>query len=194
MNRKLLLFGLIILGAACSSAAAAGNVIQTAEFPGLTPQQLYDAYLSSKDHAAMTGFPATWHRPSTDKDVATGQAGDEFRGFGMTGSDGKFHYLIGGTLLDLVPGREIVMTWKALAWGPRSGEPDCILTLTFAKTPGGAEIRLVQVNVPDFPGDDAKAATGELETETEAVNTNWYFRYWEPMRKYFAAQTKPAAP
>jgi uncharacterized protein YndB with AHSA1/START domain len=176
-----------------SAPAFAGNITQVAEFPGLTPQQLYDAYLSSKDHAAMTGMPATWHRPSTGKDVDMGQVGDEFRGFGMTGPDGKFHYLIGGRLLDLVPGREIVMTWQALAWGPRAGAPDCILTLTFAKIPGGAEIRLVQVNVPDFPGDDAKAAAGEPDTETDHVNTNWYFRYWEPMRKFFATRAAPAS-
>jgi uncharacterized protein YndB with AHSA1/START domain len=168
--------------------AFAGNITQVAEFPGVTPQQLYDAYLSSKDHAAMTGMPATWHRPSTGKDVAVGEVGDEFRGFGMTGSDGKFQYLLGGKLLDLVPGKEIVMTWKAVMWGLPAGAPDCILTLTFAKSPGGAEIRLVQVNVPDLPDDGAKAADGEVQTETDHVNTNWYFRYWEPMRKYFAAQ------
>jgi uncharacterized protein YndB with AHSA1/START domain len=175
-----------------SAAASAGNVIQTAEFPGMTPQQLYDAYLSSKDHAAMTGMPATWYRPATGKDVAVGEVGDEFHGFGMNGSDGKFHYLLGGRLLDLVPGKEIVMTWKATMWVLPADAPDCILTLTFAKSPGGAEIRLVQVNVPDFPGDDAKAAAGEVETETDHVNTNWYFRYWEPMHKYFATQAKSA--
>jgi len=173
-----------------AGAASAGNVIQTAEFPGMTPQRLYDAYLSSKDHAGMTGMPATWFRPATGKDVAVGEVGDEFHGFGMTGSDGKFHYLLGGKLLDLVPGKEIVMTWRAAMWDLPAGAPDCILTLTFAKVPGGAEIRLVQVNVPDFPGDGADA-TGAPETETDHVNTNWYFRYWEPMRKYFAVQASP---
>ena len=82
------------------------------------------------------------------------------------------------------------MTWRAAMWDLPAGAPDCILTLTFAKVPGGAEIRLVQVNVPDFPGDGADA-TGAPETETDHVNTNWYFRYWEPMRKYFAVQASP---
>jgi uncharacterized protein YndB with AHSA1/START domain len=192
--RPLLPLTIAVLGFACSSVASAGNVIQTAQFRGVTPQQIYDAYLSSKDHAGMTGMPATWFRPGTGKDVATGQVGDEFHGFGMTGRDGKFQYLIGGRLLDLVPGREIVMTWKATAWGPRAGTPDCILTLTFAKTPEGTEIRLVQVNVPDFAdADDIKAASVDgAATETDHVNTNWYFRYWEPMQKFFAAQAKPA--
>ena len=178
---------------ACSLPAIAGNITQVAEFPGLTPQKLYDAYLSSGDHAAMTGFPATYYRASTKTEVAVGQEGDELRAFGMTGADGKLHYIIQAKLLRLVPGQEIVSTWKASTWNlpVDAAVPDCILVLTFHKTQAGAEIRLVQVNVPDFPDlSDAKAAAAG--TETDAVNTNWYFRYWEPMRKYFAAQAKPA--
>lgn len=183
---------LFILAMLWNVAASAGNVIQTAVFPGTTPRQLYDAYLSSKDHAAMTGFPASFYRPSTGKEVPVGEVGDEFHGFGVASSGGKLQYLIGGKLLDLVPGREIVMTWRAAVWKQSAGSLDCILTLTFAHVPGGAEIRLVQVDVPDSPGEDAEAAAGEVQTETDTVNTNWYFRYWQPMRKYFAAQAKPA--
>lgn len=184
---------LFLLALLWNPTASAGNVIQTAVFPGLTPQRLYDAYLSSKEHAAMTGFPASWYRPGSGKDVPVGEVGDEFHGFGVTGKDGKLQYLIGGKLLDLVPGREIVMTWHAAMWNQPTNVPDCILTLTFASVPGGAEIRLVQVNVPNFPAEDAKTASGEVQTETDTVNTNWYFRYWDPMRKYFAAQRKPAS-
>jgi len=176
---------------ASSLPAVAGNITQVAEFPGMTPQQLYDAYLSSKDHAGMTGFPATYYRPSSKADVAVGQEGDELHAFGMTGADGKLHYIITGRILRLVPDREIVSTWKASTWGlPADADvPDCVLVLTFKKTQAGAEIRLVQVNVPDFPdmADAKTAAGGAAGTETDAVNTNWYFRYWDPMRKYFAA-------
>jgi uncharacterized protein YndB with AHSA1/START domain len=116
----------------------------------------------------------------------------------MNGADGELHYIIEAKLLHLVPGREIVSTWKATTWGlPEDATlPDCILVLSFHKTQAGAEIRLVQVNVPDFPdlADAKAAASGAAGTETDAVNTNWYFRYWEPMRKYFATQAKPASP
>jgi uncharacterized protein YndB with AHSA1/START domain len=183
---------------ACSMPAFAGNITQVAEFPGLTPQQLYDAFLSSKDHAAFTGFPATYYRPSSKSDVAVGQEGDELHAFGMNGPDGKLHYIIDARLIHLVPGQEIVTTWKASLWNlPTDGTvPDCVLVLTFHKTQAGAEIRLVQVNVPDFPdlADAKAAASGMAGTETDEVNTNWYFRYWEPMRKFFAAQVKPATP
>lgn len=195
MRIERFLSGLSLL--VCSLPAFAGNIVQVAEFPGVTPQALYDAYLSSKDHAAMTGFPATYYRPTTKADVASGQEGDELHAFGMTGADGKLHYIIEARVLRLVPGQEIVTTWKATTWAlpADAAVPDCVLVLTFHKTPAGAEIRLVQVNVPDFPDlNDAKAAAnGTAPTETDEVNTNWYFRYWEPMRKYFAAQAKPAS-
>ena len=173
-----------------STAASAGNVIQSAEFPGLTPQRLYDAYLSSKDHAGMTGFPATYYRPSSKAEVATGQEGDELHAFGMAGADGKLRYLIQGRILRLIPGHVIVMSWRALTWNlPEDAPvPESELVLTFRKTPQGAEIRLVQVNVPDLSGG---SAAGDGDTEPDAVNTNWYYRYWEPMHKYFAAQAKP---
>jgi uncharacterized protein YndB with AHSA1/START domain len=195
MNRNLLLFGFIFLAFTCNCAALAGNITQVAEFPGLTPQQLYDAYLSSKGHAAMTGFPATFYRPSSKNDVAVGQEGDELHAFGMNGADGKLHYIIQARLLRLVPGQEIVSTWKATTWNlpADAAIPDCILVLTFKKTQVGAEIRLVQVNVPDFTdAADMKAAgaRSDMETEADHVNTNWYFRYWEPMHKFFAAQAK----
>lgn len=172
-----------------SASASAGNVIQSAEFPGLTPQQLYDAYLSSKDHAAMTGFPATYYRPSSKSDVAIGQEGDELHAFGMTGADGKLHYLIHGRILRLIPGHVVVMSWSAATWSlpDDAPVPESELVLTFRKTAEGAEIRLVQANVPDLPGG---SAMGDGATEPDAVNTNWYYRYWEPMQKYFAAQAK----
>ncbi len=185
--------GIALFAAAWSGAASAGNVIQTAEFPGLSPAILYNAYLSSAEHAAMTGYPATYYRPASRSDVAIGQEGDELRGFGVPGTDGKLKYLIGGRILRLIPDREIVMTWKANAWdeGVKPAEKpnlESVLILTFRKTFAGAEIQLVQVNVPDFGTTDPN--TSEVTTETTTVNTNWYYRYWQPMQKYFSARSK----
>jgi uncharacterized protein YndB with AHSA1/START domain len=176
--------------------AVAGNVIQTEQFPGLTPEVLYDAYLSAKDHAAMTGYPAMFYRPSTQVEVPVAQEGDEWHAFGVPGKDGKVQYLIGGRFLRLVPGKEIVTTWRAAGWAdaahPKGPDLESILILTFRRNYAGAEIQLVQVDVPDDVAVDP--ATSEPTSETSHVNTNWYFRYWEPMHKYFAAQPPKGAP
>lgn len=183
---------LIAAFATVTGPALAGNVIQTEQFPGLTPETLYNAYLSAKDHAAMTGYPAMFYRPSTRTEVALGQEGDEWHAFGVPGKDGKLQYLIGGRFLRLVPGKEIVTTWRAAGWAdaahPNGPDLESILIMTFKKTYAGAEIQLVQVNVPDDVSVDQ--ATSEPTSETSHVNTNWYFRYWEPMHKYFAAPPK----
>jgi len=179
--------------------SAAGTIQQTIEFPGVAPETVYNAYLSSKEHAAMTGFPATFYRPSTHAEVAVGQEGDELRAFRLTGADGKPKYFISGTLLKLVPGKEIVTTWRATAWDEDAKPGDgtdlsCILVLTLRPMQGGTELQLVQVNIPDFPdvGEKDMAGAGVV-SETAAVNTHWYFRYWAPMQKYFATQAKPSA-
>lgn len=185
---------LFATGLLLSNFAAAGNVIQTAQFPGLAPETLYNAFLSAKDHTAMTGYPAMMWRPSTGAEVQVAQEGDEWHAFGVAGKDGKVQYLIGGRILRLIPGREIVMTWKAGSWTdaahPQAPQPESVLVLTFRKNYAGAEIDLVQVNVPDDTATDP--ATSELTSETSHVNTNWYFRYWQPMTKYF--QSLPPKP
>lgn len=179
-----------------STPALAGNVIQTAQFPGLTPATLYNAYLSAKDHAAMTGYPAMFFRPSTKAEVPVGAEGDEWHAFGVQGKDGKLQYLIGGRFLRLVPGKEIVTTWRSAGWAdaehPNGPDLESILILTFKKNYAGAEIQLVQVDVPDDVAVDP--ATSEPTSETSHVNTNWYYRYWEPMHKYFAAQPPKSVP
>jgi hypothetical protein len=188
------LSGIMLCGLLWNGPASAGNVIQTAEFPGIAPETLYNAYLSAKDHAAMTGYPAVYYRPSSKTEVAVAQEGDELRAFGVPGKDGKQLYLIGGRILKLVPGKEIVSTWRAADWSdathPQGPDLESILILTFKKTYAGAEIQLVQVDVPDDV--DMDQATGEPTSETSHVNTNWYFRYWEPMHKYFVAKAEPA--
>ena len=201
MNTTQRLGALLLLGLGFARAlpAAAGTLEQTIQFPGVAPQVVYDAYLNSKSHAAMTGFPTAFYRPSTKTEVAVAEEGDEFRGFGVPGKDGKLQYLIGGRILRLVPGREIVMTWHAAMWDehakPGETGPDCILILTLKESYGGTELQLVQANVPEYPGLDESAASGQYVSEASAVNTHWYFRYWAPMQKYFQVQamTKPAS-
>ncbi|MFI4920354.1 MAG: SRPBCC domain-containing protein [Gammaproteobacteria bacterium] len=189
--KKIMSVGLAVMALAWAAGASAGNVIQSAEFPGVSAQTLYDTYLSAKGHAAMTGFPANFYRPSTKMDVVVGQEGDEWGAFGVPGPDGKLKYLIGGKVLRLISGREIVMTWQAADWSEgataaEAADMESVLILTFKKTFAGAEIQLVQVNVPDTAGKGT--GNDDVTTEAEHVNTNWYFHYWLPMQKYFHAQ------
>ena len=179
-------------GLAWAVPASAGTIQQTIQFPGVAPQAIYDAYISSRGHADMTGAPATWYRPSTKTDVPVGQEGDDLHAFGVKGQDGKLKYLLGGKILRLVPGREIVMSWRPAAWDEQrkpGADLECILVLTLKKTSAGSELQLVQVDIPDYVDEDeTDKTTGEVTTETSAVNTHWYFRYWAPMQKYFQAQ------
>jgi uncharacterized protein YndB with AHSA1/START domain len=190
-------FAALALAVAWAAPAAAGTIQQTIQFPGIEPRAVYDAYLSSRGHSDMTGFPASWYRPSTKKAVAVGQEGDELQAFGTKGQDGKMKYLLGGKILKLVPGKEIVMSWRPSAWDeqPKSGtDLECILILTLKKNFAGTELQLVQVDIPEYVDADEKNQDGEVSTETAAVNTHWYFRYWAPMQKYFEARKSQGAP
>ncbi len=88
-------------------------IAQTVQFTGISPETLYTAYLSSREHSAMTAGsrPAFFSRPSVGE-VVQGQEGDELRAFGFTGPDGQPQFSLHARILQLVPGKLIVLTWK----------------------------------------------------------------------------------
>ena len=92
-------------------------IAQTAQFTGISPETLYTAYLSSRAHSTMTAGsrPAFFFRPG-DGEVAHGQEGDQLRAFGFTGPDGQSQYSLHARILQLVPGKLIVLTWKTMVW------------------------------------------------------------------------------
>jgi hypothetical protein len=93
-------------------------IAQTVQFAGITAEALYDAYLSSKQHAAMTvdgTQHATFYRAS-EGEVPVGQVGDELRAFGALDAAGKMQYSLRARVLHLVPGKLIVMSWKNKVW------------------------------------------------------------------------------
>jgi hypothetical protein len=164
-------------------------IVQTAHFPGVSPETLYHAYLSSSEHSAMTADsrPASFSR-HTVGEVASGQEGDELRAFGFTGSDGQTQFSLVARVLQLVPGKVIVLSWKNHAWNCAldQGEVtnlDSTVILTFQKNLTGAEIHLMQANVPDYKVHLPE--TGEIGSLGSIVNTHWNLLYWEPMRRYF---------
>jgi activator of HSP90 ATPase len=92
-----------------------------------SPGALFDAFLDSTEHSALTGAPAKISR----------RVGAPFTAFGGQ--------LRGRNLL-VVPKRMIVQAWRSRHW--KTSDPDSILILCFGGSPGGGRIDLVHVNVP----------------------------------------------
>jgi hypothetical protein len=167
-----------------------GLIVQTAQFTGVTPEALYAAYLSAKDHSAMTadGSQRTVFSRPSEGEVVHGQEGDELRAFGLAGPDGAVQFSLTATIVRLVPARLIVMAWKNKVWNMALDpnditDLDSTVVLTFRTNMAGAEIQLVQANVPDYKVSIPE--TGEVGPLSVIVNTHWSLLYWEPMRRYF---------
>ena len=103
------------------------------------------------EHAAVTGSPVT----------ISAEPGAPFRAF-----DG----VLTGTILQVVPKRLIVQSWRSPHW--RSTDLDSTLILTFLPEDDGGRIELVHVNVvdQDFAG----------------VSHGWEKYYWSPWREHLA--------
>lgn len=166
-------------------------IAQTANFPGVRPGELYDAYLVAREHTAMTApgpLPAIFRRPGVG-DVPRGEVGDELWAFAIPDSLGELGYSLSGTILKLVPERLIVMSWINSVWR-MAVDPDdetdlpSTVELRFVENVAGAEIRLTQVGVPDYKVHIPP--TGEIGPLSQIVNTHWSLLYWEPMRRYFS--------
>jgi uncharacterized protein YndB with AHSA1/START domain len=120
------------------------------------PETLYSMYLSPRSHAAFTGMPVKIGK----------RPGSRFQAFGGA---------LSGTILQVVPGRLIVQSWRSTQFGKR--ELDSTLVLSFWKDPGGGRIELTHVNVAksDFAG----------------VSDGWSRYYWLPWRAYLEAHAAP---
>lgn len=114
-----------------------------------TPGDLFDMYLDRDLHAAITGEPVS---------IGT-HAGTEFRAF-----DGALQ----GRILQVVPKRLIVQSWRASHW--KASDIDSTLILTFWPQGRGARIELVHVNVADH--------------DFAGVSEGWELYYWTPWREY----------
>jgi len=130
-------------------------VRQTVVLPA-TPKALYSMYLNPRVHRAITGH-----------EVRIGsRPGAPFRAFGGA---------LSGRILQTVPGRLIVQSWRSSPF--HKGDHDSTLILRFL--PAGknrGRIDLVHVNVPthDYHG----------------VNKGWKNYYWKPWRKLLAQRAR----
>ncbi len=93
-----------------------------------TPRQIYDAWLDSDGHAAMTGSAAQ----------ASPREGAAFTAWGG---------YIGGRNLVLQPGRRIVQSWRTTRFTP--ADADSQIEVLLEPVEGGTRLTLHHTNVPD---------------------------------------------
>ena len=174
-----------------SSAASAATLSQTVHFVGGVADEMFRLYSTSEGHTAITGFPASYQDDGGNP-VDAAVPGGRLSAFCFQPDQCG----LSARVLDLqsAPGlHTIVMAWWNFGWvsaidktdmaHPQRGAADSILTLTFRDTLRGAQIELVQVNVPDYkveiPNPDQTSEIGPLST---IVNTHWNTLYWDKMR------------
>lgn len=103
-----------------------GRIRQTVYFDA-SPQEVYDALLNAKKHAAFTGSPAK----------TSARVGAEFNAW-----DGY----ISGKNVELVKGKKIVQEWETTEWP--EGYPRSRLEITLTPKRGGTELKMVHSKVP----------------------------------------------
>jgi len=113
------------------------------------PERLYSMYLDPRIHAPCTGAPVT----------IGARAGARFEAFGGA---------LSGRILQVVPGRLIVQSWRSTQFGKR--DLDSTLVLSFWKERRGGRIELTHVNVAD--------------SDFAGVSEGWGKFYWTPWRAY----------
>jgi activator of HSP90 ATPase len=118
-----------------------------------TAARLYRMYLDKKQHAAITGSPVT---------IAS-RPGSPFKAFGGA---------LTGRILQVVPHRLIVQSWRSTQFGRH--DIDSTLILSFWPAKRGGRIELTHVNVAD--------------TDFAGVSEGWSRYYWLPWRAYLGRQ------
>jgi uncharacterized protein YndB with AHSA1/START domain len=133
------------------------TVTMAATLPS-APGRLYRMYLDPKQHAAFTGAPVK----------IAARAGAKFEAFGGA---------LTGTILQVVPNRLIVQSWRSSQFGRR--DLDSTLVLSFWPDKRGGRIELTHVNVADC--------------DFAGVSEGWSKYYWLPWRQYLESRKKRAA-
>lgn len=130
------------------------TVSMAAHLPA-TPARLYRMYVDPKKHAAFTGAPVK----------IAARAGARFEAFGGA---------LSGTILQVVPNRLIVQSWRSTEFART--DLDSTLVLSFWPENDGGRIELTHVNVAD--------------TDFAGVSEGWARYYWNPWREYLSQTTK----
>ena len=125
------------------------RTIQLAASLPASPDRLFDMYLDPVEHSAFTGSPVT----------ISAHPGAPFCAFDNA---------LTGTILQVVPKRLVVQSWRSPFWS--SADVDSTLILTFLPDKDGGRIELVHVNV--------------LDEDFAGVSHGWEKYYWSPWRAY----------
>jgi activator of HSP90 ATPase len=115
--------------------------------------RLYRMYLDKKQHTAITGAPVQ----------IAARAGAAFKAFGGA---------LSGRILQVVPNRLIVQSWRSTQFGRR--DLDSTLVLSFWPAKSGGRIELTHVNVAD--------------SDFAGVSEGWSKYYWIPWRAYLGTK------
>ena len=100
-----------------------------------TPEQIYQAWLSTKGHSAMTGSPAEVEARVKGK---------------FTAWDGY----ISGETLELKPNQRIVQAWRTTEFP--EGSPDSRVEITLEAVNGKTKITIRHSNIPKGQTEDYK--------------------------------------
>ena len=100
-----------------------------------TPEQIYQAWLSTKGHSAMTGSPAEVEARVKGK---------------FSAWDG---YIFGETL-ELKPNQRIVQAWRTTEFP--EGSPDSRVEINLEAVKGGTKITIHHSNIPKGQAEDYK--------------------------------------
>lgn len=186
----------IAIATACAATGGqAATLSQTQHFVDASAESLFDLYMTASGQEAITGLPASYLTVDGEP-VERGDVGDQLLAFCFQPEQCGLH----ARVLDMEAGDgvyTVVMAWWNFGWVSAAdpavytvdqrGAPDSTLVLTFRDTPTGAQIELVQVNVPDYavsiPSPDGTVEEGPL---SQIVNTHWNTLYWDGVRRQIA--------
>jgi uncharacterized protein YndB with AHSA1/START domain len=97
-----------------------------------SPEAVYEAWLSTGGHTAMTGAPAT----------VEARVGGEHMAWGG---------YISGQHVELEPGKRILQTWRTTEFPENA--PDSLLEIVLTRAPEGTRLTLTQSGIPDGQGE-----------------------------------------
>lgn len=112
-----------------------------------TPHEIYTMWMDSEKHAQITGSAA-----DIGKEVG--------------GAFSTFDRYSTGQIIELVPDKKIVQTWRASDWPP---DHFSTITLDLTAIDGKTRLTFTQKGVPD--------------DQYEEIQQGWYTYYWDRLKE-----------